>query len=59
MYEDNSVEYRYTHLTRVKHSQITTAINSILEPHSFEDQCNMLKFIMKHNSLSEYFKLLG
>ena len=35
----------------VNHIYITTKIIAILDPHSFEDQCNVLKYIIKYSSL--------
>ena len=44
--------------SKSKKSPVTTAINAIIESHSFDDRWNVLEFIMQHNSLSEYFKSL-
>ena len=59
MFKDIFVTSRNKISTRVKHSYFTTEINDILEPHSFEYQCNVSKYIMKHISLYEIFNLFS
>ena len=58
-YEYNIVKSKNTSSTRVKHSHVTTKINAILEIHSFDDQCNVIKSIIQHNSSSIHLKFLG
>ena len=59
MFNDIFVTAKHTSSTRVKHTYVSTSINDILEPHSFEDQWNVLKSIMQHISLYEHFEFLG
>ena len=43
--------------TRVNNIFASIIFNAILEPHSFEDQTNVFKSIMKHRNLYEHFKI--
>ena len=49
--EENSVECRNKISIGVKHSHVTTSIDSILEPQSFDNQSIVFKFIMQYNSI--------
>ena len=59
MFKDISVASRYTSSKIVKNSYVTTVINYILEPTSFEYQSNVVKYITKHISLYDIFKYFG
>ena len=59
MPEDIYDESIQTSSTRANHRFFSTEVNAILEPHSFEYQCNVLTYIVKHSSLYEHFKIIG
>ena len=59
MSQSNSVELRHKISSRVQHSHISTTINGILEQNPIKDKLNVLKSIMKRNSLYENLKCFG
>ena len=58
-FEYTSFEVRNSCLESGNHSNVTTTINDILESNSFAYHFNGLTYIIQHNILYWYFKLLG
>ena len=59
IFEDIYITVRHASSTRVQWRYVTTNINDVLEPNSFEGQCSVLKAILEHSTLFERFKFNG